>query len=188
MLRIAAHLEGRALLVVDEAYIEFAGVASLARRLRQLPQLAVLRTLSKAHGLAGARCGALIAAPEVIALLRKVISPYALPQLTIECVLGCLASSQLAALPARVAAIQAERERVTQELRSAPAVAQVLPSASNFVLVDFWTEEAATHAFNRACAAGLLVRDVRRQPSLSRALRITVGTTHQNDRLLEALR
>lgn len=187
MLRIAGNLEGRALLVVDEAYIEFAGVASLARRLRQFPQVAVLRTLSKAHGLAGARCGALIASPEVIALLRKVISPYALPQLTIECVLGCLESSQLLALPARVAAIQAERERVTQGLRSAPAVAQVWPSASNFVLVDFWTEEAATHAFNRACAAGLLVRDVRRQPSLPRALRITVGTPHQNDRLLEAL-
>jgi histidinol-phosphate aminotransferase len=187
MLRIARHLDGRALLVVDEAYIEFAGAASLARHLRQFPQLAVLRTLSKAHGLAGARCGALIAAPEVIALLRKVISPYALPQLTIECVLGCLESSELLALSARVAAIQAERERVTQQLRSAPAVAQVFTSASNFVLVDFWTEEAATHAFNRACAAGLLVRDVRRQPSLARALRITIGTPHQNDRLLEAL-
>jgi histidinol-phosphate aminotransferase len=188
MLRIAAHLEGRALLVVDEAYIEFAAIASLARRVRHFPQLAVLRTLSKAHALAGARCGALIAAPEVIALLRKVISPYALPQLTVECVLSCLESSRLAALPARVAAIQVERERLTQELRSAHAVAQVWPSAANFVLVDFVTADAATQALSRACAAGLLIRDVRRQPSLARALRISVGTHEQNDRLLEALR
>jgi histidinol-phosphate aminotransferase len=188
LLRIASHLEGRALLVVDEAYIEFAGVASLARHVQLLPQLAVLRTLSKAHGLAGARCGALIASAEVIALLRKIIPPYALPQLTVECVLRCLEASPFAALPSRVEAIQAERERLTQELRSARSVAHVWPSAANFVLVDFSSAEAAEEALNRACAAGLLIRDVRRQPCLSRALRITVGTVEQNDRLLEALR
>ena len=92
VLRIAARLEGRALLVVDEAYIEFAPVASLAQRVAQLPQLVVLRTLSKAHGLAGARLGSLIAAVEVIALLRKVISPYAITQLSVECALHCLVS------------------------------------------------------------------------------------------------
>jgi histidinol-phosphate aminotransferase len=188
LLRIAAHVEGRALLVVDEAYIEFAGVASIARCVAQLPQLVVLRTLSKAHALAGARCGALIASAEVIALLRKIIPPYALSQLTIECVLACLETSRLAALPARMLAIQAERERLTQGLPSCRAVVHVWRSATNFVLVDFMTPDAVAHAFSRACAAGLLIRDVRRQPSLSRALRMTVGTPHQNDRLLEALR
>jgi len=116
LLRIAAHLKGRALLVVDEAYIEFAGAPSIARRLHELPQLAVLRTLSKAHALAGARCGAVIAAAELIALLRKVISPYAIAQLTAECVLALLEPGQLAQLPKRIAAIASERARLAHEL------------------------------------------------------------------------
>jgi histidinol-phosphate aminotransferase len=188
VLRIAARLEGRALLVVDEAYIEFAPVASLAQRVAQLPQLVVLRTLSKAHGLAGARLGSLIAAVEVIALLRKVISPYAITQLSVECALHCLESSRLVALREHVAAIQTERERLAQQLARCRSVARVFPSAANFLLVDFSTADTAAEALSCACAAGLLIRDVRRQPGLARALRITVGTPEQNDRLLEALR
>jgi histidinol-phosphate aminotransferase len=187
VLRIAAQAARRALVVVDEAYIEFAGVASLARHVAQLPQLAILRTLSKAHALAGARLGSLIAAPEVITLLRKVISPYAITQLTVEHVLHSLQMS-LAALPERVAAIQSERVRLTEALARARSVACVWPSAANFLLVDFATAEAAGLAFRRAVSAGLLIRDLRRQPALPRALRISVGTPEQNDRLIEALR
>jgi histidinol-phosphate aminotransferase len=188
VLRVASQLEGRAILVVDEAYIEFAGVASLARHVRQMPQLAVLRTLSKAHALAGARCGAVIAAAEVIALLRKVITPYALSQLTIESVLGCLAEPNLDALDERVAAIQSERERLAREIGACRSVARVWPSAANFLLVDFIDTASAAEALNRTSAAGLLIRDMRRQPGLERALRISIGTPEQSDRLLEALR
>jgi histidinol-phosphate aminotransferase len=188
VLRIATHLKGRALLVVDEAYIEFAGVASLSRRVRELPQLAVLRTLSKAHGLAGARCGSVIATPEVIALLRKVISPYAVAQLTVECALEFLATSNLATLSARVAVIQSERERLARKIGKASSVAKVWPSAANFLLVEFIHADAAQEALGRVGAAGLLIRDMRRQAGLERALRISIGTPEQNDRLLEALR
>jgi histidinol-phosphate aminotransferase len=188
VLRLAGQLKGRALLVVDEAYIEFAGVESLARHVPQMPQLAVLRTLSKAHALAGARCGAVIAAPEVIALLRKVITPYALSQLTIESVLGALAEPNLDALHERVAAIQAERERLARKIRLCRSVARVWPSVANFLLVDFIDAASAAQALNRTCAAGLLIRDMRRQPGLERALRISIGTPEQSDRLLEALR
>ncbi len=86
LLRIARALAPRALLVVDEAYIDFAGVATLCPQLDALPNLAILKTLSKAHGLAGARVGALLAAPEVIQLARKVIPPYAITELTVEAV------------------------------------------------------------------------------------------------------
>ncbi len=75
VLQLARALTEKALVVVDEAYLEFSCGISLARHLEQLPNLAILRTLSKAHALAGARCGALLAHPEVIALLRKVIPP-----------------------------------------------------------------------------------------------------------------
>jgi histidinol-phosphate aminotransferase len=188
ILRVAKQLEGRAILVVDEAYIEFAGVESLARHVRRMPHLVVLRTLSKAHALAGARCGAVIGAAEVIDLLRKVITPYALSQLTIEAVLGCLAGPNLDALHERVAAIQAERERLAREIGACRSIARVWPSAANFLLVEFIDAASAAEALQRTCAAGLLIRDMRRQPGLDRALRISIGTSEQSDRLLEALR
>ena len=188
VLRIASQLKGRALLVVDEAYIEFSRAASFTRHLRDLPQLVVLRTLSKAHGLAGARCGSVIAAPEVIALLRKVISPYAVAQLTVESALEFLTTSNVLSLLTRVAVIQSERDRLPRKIGKLKSVAKVWPSVANFLLVDFVDADAAQVALTSACAAGLLIRDVRREPGLERALRISIGTPEQNDRLLEALR
>ncbi len=184
LLGLAEALAGRALLVVDEAYIEFSGAPSLARHVASHPHLVVVRTLSKAHGLAGARCGALIAAPEIVALLRKIIPPYALTQPTIETVLAALEPARLEASRSRVALIRAERERLSAALSGCAGVKQVLPSVANFVLAEF---DDASAAFARARAAGLLVRDVRSQPGLGRHLRITVGTPEQNNRLIAAL-
>jgi histidinol-phosphate aminotransferase len=183
IVRIARRLTGRALLVIDEAYIEFAGRRSLARLVAELPNLAVLRTLSKAYGLAGARCGALVADPEIIALLRKIIPPYAIPQLTLEAALERLTPEACAHSRARVEELLAERERLLRALPRLPRVTRVWPSAANFVLAEF-TDAGA--ALARAREARLLVRDARRYPGLGRALRITVGTAEQNGRLLEA--
>lgn len=185
VLRIAARLEGRALVVVDEAYIEFAEAASLAQRIRELPQLAILRTLSKAHGLAGARCGALIANPEIIQLLRKVIPPYAITQLTVETVLKQLEPQELAVMQSRIGTLRAERTRITGAVRNLPGVKRVWPSDANFFLVEFADPE---RALKRARAANFLIRDVRAQAGVGRTVRISVGTPDQNDRLLEALR
>jgi len=183
MLRIADRLGGRALVVVDEAYIEFAGTPSLTRLVPHLPNLAVLRTLSKAHGLAGARCGSLIAHPEVISLLRKIIPPYAIPQLTLEAVLGRLQPEALARARARLEVLLGERARLLGALPRLPGVTRVWPSAANFVLAQF---RDAAAALTRAREARLLVRDARAYPGLGRALRVTVGTPEQNRRLLEA--
>lgn len=178
-------LEGRAIVVVDEAYIEFSGAQSLARKLGDLPQLAVLRTLSKAYALAGARCGTLIAHPEVVALLRKVIPPYAVAQLSIEAVLKSLEPAQLAIANERLAIIVSERDRMLAALATLPNVTRVWPSASNFMLVEF---EDVPLALARSRGARLLIRDVRGYPGLGRCLRITVGSPEQNNRLLDALR
>ncbi len=185
ILRIAAKLAERAVVVVDEAYIEFSDCRCLSRHLAMLPHLAILRTLSKAHGLAGARCGTLLADPEVIALLRKVIPPYATSQLTMEAVLKRLSPPQIALSNAHVDLICTERERVIEALASLPAVARVWRSDANFVLAQFKDAHAALQA---ARAAGLLVRDVRGHSGLGQALRLTIGSVDQNDRLLEALR
>ncbi|MEJ0006856.1 MAG: histidinol-phosphate transaminase [Steroidobacteraceae bacterium] len=184
ILQLARQLAGRALLVVDEAYIEFAGVAGCARQLPTHPWLVVLRTLSKAHGLAGARCGVVLAHADIIALLRRIVEPYNLAQLSVEAVLRALQPACLAITQERVALIQRERTQLAAALRDNDAVIRVWPSAANFLLVEFKDPQ---QAFERACAAGLLVRDVRRQPGLSRALRLTVGTPDQNQRLIAAL-
>ena len=183
ILTIADALLGRALVVVDEAYIEFAGRESLAPLVARRPQLAILRTLSKAHGLAGARLGALIADPEVIALVRRVLPPYGIAQLTLEAVLALLEPPQLRTLGKRTALVCTERERMREALAHLPGVTQVLPSDANFILVRF--ADPAT-ALARARAAQLLVRDARTYLGLADALRVTVGTASQNERLLKA--
>jgi len=185
IINLTRALEGRAIVVVDEAYIEFAGVQSLARKIHEFPQLAVLRTLSKAHALAGARCGTLIADPEVVALLRKVIPPYAIAQLSMEAVLKVLDPAQLAVSNARLATIVAERDRMLDAFQTLPNVTRVWPSASNFVLVEF---EDVPLALSRSRGARLLIRDVRGYPGLGRCLRVTIGSPEQNNRLLEAWR
>jgi len=185
ILRIAGKLAGRAVVVVDEAYIEFAGAQSLARYLPRLPHLAILRTLSKAHGLAGARCGTLIADPEVVRLLRKVIPPYAIPQLTLEAVIQRLQPTSLAESRANIERIRSERERLMAALPRLARVVRVWPSDANFILAQF---NDAGAALQLARDTRLLVRDARGYPGLGEALRITVGTTEQNNRLLEAWR
>jgi histidinol-phosphate aminotransferase len=184
LLRLARALSPVALLVVDEAYIDFAAVESLCARLDELPNLAILKTLSKAHGLAGARVGALLAAPDVIALARKVIPPYAITELTVEAVAPLLAPAAIAAMGARVAALLDERARLAAGLARSALVKKVWPSDTNFLLVDCTD---ADEVLARVRRAGLIIRDVR-QPVLPHSLRISVGTPEQNDRVLEALR
>lgn len=184
MLALARALEGRALVVVDEAYVEFGEAPSLASRVAATPGLVVLRTLSKAHALAGARCGVGIAHPEVIALLRKVIQPYALTQLTIETVFAALRPEARARAEQRIAALKSERARVGAGLQALPQVRRVWPSEANFLLVEFADAGAA---LERAHAAGLLLRDLRGSGLLGQALRISLGSPEQNDRLLASL-
>lgn len=185
ILELTRALEGKAIVVVDEAYIEFSAAQSLARRIRELPHLAILRTLSKAYALAGARCGTLIADPEVITLLRKVIPPYAIPQLSMEAVLKALEPAQIAVSKARLDSIRSERERLLAALPAVSNITRVWPSDSNFVLAEF---ADAALGLARARGARLLIRDVRGYPGLGNCLRITIGSPEQNTRLLSALR
>ena len=180
--KLLVALSGKSLVVVDEAYIEFSGDSSLTTALARFPNLVVLRTLSKAYGLAGARVGSLIAAPEIVALLAKVIPPYSIPQLTIEAVLATLGGVQLAIQRERVAQIRAERERLRAALATCKPVTKIWPSVANFLLVDFAAPEEVLAA---ARAAKLLIRDMRSVAPSS--LRITVGTPEQNDRLIRSL-
>jgi len=180
--QLLVRLSGKSLVVVDEAYLEFSGAASLTTALDRFPNLVVLRTLSKAFGLAGARVGSLIAAPAIVALLAKVIPPYSIPQLTIEAVLATLAPPQLTVQRERVSQVRAERERLCAALATKKSVTKLWPSVANFLLTDFADAEVALAA---ARDAKLLIRDMRNVSPHS--LRISVGTPEQNDRLIRSL-
>jgi histidinol-phosphate aminotransferase len=177
-------LDGRAIVVVDEAYIEWTTTPSVTAWLARYPTLAVLRTLSKAHALAGARVGALLAGAELIEIARRVIPPYCLSQPTIEAALRALEPSELASSRAKLDALLLERDYLRAALAASPLVERIWPSDANFLLV----ESPDGDAFMRASiAGGLIVRDLRANPALSQALRVTVGTRAENDALLASL-
>lgn len=188
ILRLAAALAGRALLIVDEAYVEFVdpdGVfGSVAGSIGSLENLVVLRTLSKAWALAGVRIGTLLADASVVALLRKLMPPYPLPTPCVEAALHALASESRKRCAERIARLRDERARMCAALTKLACVREVLPSQANFLAVRF---HAADDALAALLDADVLVRDVRRYPMLGDALRTTIGTHEENEQVLAIL-
>lgn len=181
---LASRLEGRAVVVVDEAYVEYSQQASALTLLDAHPNLAVLRTLSKAHALAGARIGSLIADPSLIAILRNCQAPYPLPAPCVELALAALEPSVLAHTQNQVSEARRERERLFAALSALSGVRRVYRSQGNFLLVRF---AHAERAFQRLLAAGVVVRDQRAAPQLHDALRISIGTREENNAVIAAL-
>ncbi len=175
-------LAGRAVVVVDEAYVDFSGQPSLAAEIPANPNLVVLRTLSKAYGLAGARVGTTIADPAVIAVLQKVIAPYPVPAPVLAAALVALTPAGLAAAQASVATIVAERTRLMAALAGLPAVRKVWPSDTNYLLVEV-ADSARAMAAGRT--AGVIWRD--RSKDVPNCIRITLGTAGENNATLEVL-
>jgi len=182
VLALVRSLAGRAVVAVDEAYVDFSGQPSLAAEVAANPNLVVLRTLSKAHGLAGARVGTTIADPAVIAVLQKVIAPYPVPVPVLLAALAALTPAGLAAARESVATLVAERTRLAAALARLPAVKRVWPSDANYLLVEV-ADSARAMAAGRA--AGVVWRD--RSKDVSRCIRITVGTAEENNATLEVL-
>jgi histidinol-phosphate aminotransferase len=182
--RLARRLQGRALVVVDEAYGEYGTVASATTLLPDHCNIAVLRTLSKAHALAAARIGCVIADGALIAVLRACQAPYPVPAPCATLALAALAPAALAATRRRVAATIDERERMRAALSTLPGVRRVHASQGNFLLVRF---DDAEVALQHLLAAGVVVRDQRAAPGLQDALRITIGTPEENNRVLDLL-
>jgi len=183
--RLAQALTGRALLIVDEAYIEFSDADSAIALIERHENLAVLRTLSKAWALAGARIGSLLASAEIIALLRKIMAPYPLPSPCVVAALSALSASGQQNAREHLTVVKEQREIMQAALSKLAGVREVLPSQANFLAVRF-DDPGAVYA--RLLAAGIVVRDVRRYPHLGDALRITIGTPQENDNVLAGLK
>ncbi|SFU05548.1 histidinol phosphate aminotransferase apoenzyme [Kosakonia arachidis] len=176
---------GKALVVADEAYIEFCPQATLVGWLAEYPHLVVLRTLSKAFALAGLRCGFTLANEEVIALLLKVIAPYPLSTPVADIAAQALSPLGIVAMRERVAQILAERQYLVSALKDIPCVEQVFDSETNYILVRL---TASSTVFKSLWDQGIILRDQNKQPSLSGCLRITIGTRAESQRVIDALR
>ncbi len=175
---------GKALVVADEAYIEFCPQATLAGWLDEYPHLVILRTLSKAFALAGLRCGFTLANKPVIDLLMKVIAPYPLSTPVADIAAQALAPRGINAMRERVAQILVERQYLVNALKSIPCVEQVFDSETNYILVRF---TASSSVFKSLWDQGIILRDQNKQPSLSGCLRITIGTRKESQRVIDAL-
>jgi histidinol-phosphate aminotransferase len=170
-----------ALVIVDEAYGEFAPAASAQALIATNPNIAITRTFSKAFALAGARIGYLLAAPAVIADLQRVRLPYHLSALTQTA--GIVALHHREEASALLGAIRVQRDRISRELRTLPRVT-VYPSDANFVL--FVPPVDAGLVWQGLLDRGVLVRDL--SAVVPNALRVTAGTEHEVDRFLTAIK
>jgi histidinol-phosphate aminotransferase len=172
---------GRALVVVDEAYAEFSERGTMTASLARFPHLVVLRTMSKAWALAGARCGVALGSKEVIHLLHKIRAPYPLSTPAVDAVLAATGASGRAELAARVRDVLAERERVASLLCELGA--HVFASATNFLLVSFRDAKAVMATSRRL---GIIVRD--RSHEIDGGIRVTIGSRTENDAFVRAVR
>lgn len=182
LLRLLDARKESSAIVVDEAYIEFGREHSAIELLHAYPNLLVLRTLSKALGFAGARCGAVIGAKEVIACLSAVQAPYALATPVVECVEDALDDRQLTIAAEAVSKVIAERSRLMGEIARFRFVSKVWPSDANFFLVRV---DDAMALIKHCKSHRILLRYF--GGDLSDCIRITVGSQADNDTLLAAL-
>jgi histidinol-phosphate aminotransferase len=176
--------ETDALVLCDEAYQDFGGPSAVPL-LHQSSRLVVLRTFSKAMGMAGLRFGYALAHPELAREIAKAKLPYNVNAITL--IAAEVALDYRARFEARTRRVVDERERLLPLLRSLPGI-RVFPSAANFVLIR---AEAlpARELFRRLVQEhGILIRDVSRGPGLAECLRISIGTREDMDAVLEALR
>ena len=169
------------IVILDEAYIDFAGQPGFLSELDEYPNLVILQTLSKAWGMAGLRLGLAFAQPLIVDTLSRVKYPYNINVVTQKIVLEQLRRSP----DAQIAEIVSERGRVLEGLAKNPVIRKIHPTDANFVLVE--VDEPRT-IYDRLIGAGIIVRDRSRIKGCEGCLRITIGTPEENDRLLETLK
>lgn len=171
------------IVVVDEAYVEFNEERPATELLPKYPNLLVMRTFSKALGLAGLRIGYLVGDPELLAEFRKARLPFVVDVMAEATALRLLDRPDL--VEARVKELKASRKEIEETLRGMPGM-RVIPSQANFVIFGPALEPAEVMA--RLAGAGVLVRDVSGYPELRGFLRVNAGTPSENRAFLAALK
>ncbi|MBS3943978.1 MAG: histidinol-phosphate transaminase [Melioribacter sp.] len=170
------------MIVVDEAYIDFAQQSGLVNEAIKIPNLAVIRTFSKAWGMAGVRCGYSVASQFVTELLLKVKAPYNINKLTSDFVIRAISNKER--YENFVDIIIKERKRIIDKLSKMKKVRKVLPSDANFI--SFFVDEPQK-VFKVLEENGIVIRDRSNQFNFSGGLRVSVGTEEENNRFLKEL-
>ncbi len=175
--------EFKGVVIVDEAYIDFANLPGFIPMLNQYPNLVVLQTLSKAWGLAALRVGMCFASSEIIAILNKIKPPYNISILSQQAAEEGLNIESVK--NEWVIKIIAERKELERELQKIKLVKKIYPSDANFLLVKV-TE--AKDVYQKLVERGIIVRDRSNVILCENCLRITVGTEQENKKLINELR
>lgn len=181
MLDLANSFKG--LIVIDEAYIDFAPGKTLLAELSEYPNLIILQTFSKAWGMAGIRLGMAFASLDIIQILNKIKYPYNINILTQQKALELL--DKKVAVQKWVKLLIAEREKMEILLVDFPFVEKVYPSDANFLLVKM---HDAQGIYNYLVEQGIIVRNRSKIHLCTNSLRITIGSSEENEILLNALK
>ena len=173
----------KGLVVIDEAYIDFANATSWIDRLNEFPNLVVTQTLSKAYGMAGIRLGMCFASEAIINLLKKIKPPYNVNELTQKQALeGVLDLNKVAN---QVSEILTERGILHEKLKEITFIQNIYNSEANFILVQV---DDADMRYNQILKAGIVIRNRSKQPLCENTLRFTIGTPEENIKLIKALK
>ena len=183
IIAILKNFAGRAIVAIDEAYIEFCPDQSLVPELANFQHLVVIRTMSKAFGLAGVHVGYLLANEAVMSIMRKVAAPYPLADPCAQIALLALERNRLTTMANQVREIHAIRDSFGSELEKLPAVISCLSSAVNFVLVRFHNAEVAWQAL---IENGIVARRIP-DPRLADTIRFSIGTSEEMTQVVEVL-
>jgi histidinol-phosphate aminotransferase len=181
ILEVAKYFQG--IVVLDEAYIDFAPGKSLLPIINDIPNLVILQTFSKAWGMAGIRLGMAFASSEIISILNKIKYPYNLNILTQQKALELIENRDK--VEKWVKLLIAEREKMKKLLSDFPFVIKIFPSDANFILVKM---HDARGIYEYLKEKGVIVRDRSKVHLCENSLRITIGSSEENGNLLTALK
>ena len=182
--RVLEMARDRAVVVVDEAYIEFCPEATVVGWLAEYPHLAIIRTLSKAFALAGLRCGFVLGNKPLIDVLTKTLPPYAVPSPVADIAEQALSDAEVKNMKARVAQLMENRCYLVDALQTCSRVEAVYGTEANFVLVRF---KDANALFDALRDRSIFIRNQSSQVTLDGCLRISVGTRAECERVIEAI-
>ncbi|OPB87264.1 histidinol-phosphate transaminase [Elizabethkingia occulta] len=166
---------------VDEAYIDFSSQKSWTEKLEQYPNLIISQTFSKARGLAAVRVGIAYSSPEIISLLNKTKPPYNVSQLNQEAALIALVDDEK--YQSEIKTILKEKERLEKALLKLAVIKKIYPSDANFILAEV---NDADEIYNNLVQQKIITRN--RNSVIANCIRITIGTTEENNQLIAALK
>jgi histidinol-phosphate aminotransferase len=175
--------EFQGLVVVDEAYADFSDAEGFLGRLDEFPNLVVLRTFSKAWGCAAIRLGMAFASAAIIDIINKIKYPYNVNRLTQQSAMEML--QRYYEIERWVKTLKEERDALVERFKSLPCVEHVYPTDANFFLTRVTDAPAI---YNYLVSEGIIVRNRHNVTLCKNCLRVTVGTTGENEKLVNALR